>query len=867
MNPKENSTTISPANHLKSDSLNHSMEYQLDTKVLQFQNLKLVQKLEAQKAECVALENKFSQLRDKQLPYDNTLKVVHEAWEEVVIDLESSSKRVKNCSGIRVDAGNVFNEGSGCSSPLEDEFLRRLVETGATESSNLSNIPSQVDEIIQAVGERTKKILSNVVGGINDLWCLKGGLYASAQHPVDGQCRQNTGSNLEEEVKTLRLLISDLHLKHRTLSRELQSHRDIDAKNKANLKHLNGELECTLAELDESNCRLATLKAEKNAVKGVNFPVLVGNKHVASDRARDKQEDLQDMESTLKELLDQSSSRLIELKCLYEERIGLLKQLADLQNTMKSVKYVSSSRAYLLVKDQLAKAKASVVQYQALYEKLQVEKDNLAWREKESIMENDVVDVFHQSTIVNEYRIEELEKEIEKQITSRHLIESKLEEASREPGRKEIIAEFKALVSSFPGKMRSMQEQLTKYKEVASDVHSLRADVQSLSDVFNRKVKQVETLSVRSSDQVAEIKKLQAVVEDLQESDLDLKLILEMYTCESIDSRDISEARTAEYKAWAQVQSLNSALDEQNLESRVKKAIEAEASTQQKLAAAEAEIADLRQNFETSKRKKIELSDVLKSKQEENEVYLSEIETIGQAYDVVQTQNQHLLQQITERDDYNTKLVVEGARARQLRDTLLMEKQTMYRTFQQASSLVDYFEIKTSRIEDQVRMCSDQVQRHAEDRVQKSVSLENTQRRLSDATKSSQRMTKLLEESQSKLARRRAALADLQIELEKERYERKRVEEEVEVVRRKASRLRSQIEGSPVVQRLQQELKEYKDILKCSICLERRKEVVITKCYHLFCGPCVLKITEGRHRKCPVCASSFGANDVKPVYI
>lgn len=51
-------------------------------------------------------------------------------------------------------------------------------------------------------------------------------------------------------------------------------------------------------------------------------------------------------------------------------------------------------------------------------------------------MESDVVDVFHQSTIVNEYRIEELEKEIEKQITARHLIETKLEEASRQPGTK-----------------------------------------------------------------------------------------------------------------------------------------------------------------------------------------------------------------------------------------------------------------------------------------------------------------------------------------------------------------------------------------------------------------------------------------------
>lgn len=66
---------------------------------------------------------------------------------------------------------------------------------------------------------------------------------------------------------------------------------------------LKGELESTIAELDESNCKLATLKAQRDAAKGAFFPVLVGNKHVSSDRARDKQKDLQDMESALKELL------------------------------------------------------------------------------------------------------------------------------------------------------------------------------------------------------------------------------------------------------------------------------------------------------------------------------------------------------------------------------------------------------------------------------------------------------------------------------------------------------------------------------------------------------------------------------------
>ena len=62
------------------------------------------------------------------------------------------------------------------------------------------------------------------------------------------------------------------------------------------------------------------------------------------------------------------------------------------------------------------------------------------------------------------------------------------------------------------------------------------------------------------------------------------------------------EARNSEYKAWAHVQSLNYSLDEHNLETRVKTAIEAEAASQQMLAAAEAKIADLRQNIERSKR-------------------------------------------------------------------------------------------------------------------------------------------------------------------------------------------------------------------------------------------------------------------------
>lgn len=56
-------------------------------------------------------------------------------------------------------------------------------------------------------------------------------------------------------------------------------------------------------------------------------------------------------------------------------------------------------------------------------------------------------------------------------------------------GRKKIIAEFKALVSSLPKDMRIMQSEFSKYKEAASELHSLRGEVQSLSSRLRRKVK------------------------------------------------------------------------------------------------------------------------------------------------------------------------------------------------------------------------------------------------------------------------------------------------------------------------------------------------------------------------------------------
>ncbi|KAL6499438.1 ubiquitin-like modifier hub1 [Orobanche hederae] len=859
------STSPTTATTKKQPIVPLSEEKKLDAAVLQFQNQKLVQKLETQKVEISALQDKFWRLKDKQQSYGKILAVVNNSWEELVDDLESRS----NCTLDFVKHGRGFEchlvKGDDESHP-EDALLSRLLETGATESSSTSTIVNPPEGGRKIDGEstmKTKNILHNIVASIDGLNSLKHRLFAVSLKAVSssGQSqRLVVSSNLQAEIKNLRIEVLELHLKHRDLAGELQGHRDTNAKNKAVLKRLKGELKSTIAELEESNCNLTVLRAGGGVAKGALFPVLNQvNRQVTSDKVRDNQRDVQDMESTLKELVDQSTFRLHELKRLHEDRLKTLKHLSDLQGNLKNINCICSSQAYRLLKDQLAKAKADVVQYQ-------VEKESLYWLEKESQLKNEFVDVLNRSSAVANSRISDLEVEIQRYIKEKDLIEAKLEEASEEPGRNEIIAEFKALVSSFPEEMGNVQNQLAKHKGTAADIHCLRAHVESLTTILDRKAKELEALSSISAQQNAEIQKLQAAIGDLKETEADMKLFLEMFGHQSIDSREVSEARSSEIKAWACVQGLNSSLDERDLELRVKVANEAEAKAQQRLAASEAGIAELRQKLEASKREKTRLSNTLKSKHEETEAYLSEIETIGQAYDDMQTQNQQLLQQITERDDYNVKLVLEGVRARQLGDTLLMEKRMLEKTVQPTKQTVDFYNFKAARIEDQLKAYSDHLQRLNEDKLHNTASGENTQRRLSDVRRSSQQVICTLEEAQSKADKSREYLAQLQIELEKERFSRKRVEEDIDTQRRKAEQLKSHAEGS-IAEKLQQELREYKEILKCSVCLDRRKEVVITKCYHLFCNPCVQKVIETRHRKCPVCAASFGANDVKPVYI
>ncbi|RWW78494.1 hypothetical protein BHE74_00013277 [Ensete ventricosum] len=430
----------------------------------------------------------------------------------------------------------------GPASHTEDDFLTRLTETGATECSD-DVAPTLNQDDPQAAQLTIKNILQNILSSFNHVWHVNEVCAAAALAtlPEDEPSRTllKAAKDLEVEIRKFLMSVSDLHLEHRPLADNVQNHRDVDFKSKAECK------------------------------------------------------------------------RLAAHTCL--------------------TRFV-------------------------LTFSLQVEKDSFSWHEKEVNLKVELADIAQRVSLFSESRIAELEQILQKLANERVLLETKFEEATREPSRKEIIQEFKAVEN------------------------------------------EIKSLSGNSAHQLSEIKKLHSVVRsymlqlrDLREYNQESLLFLEMYRRESTDSSDVIESKDNEYKTWALVQSLKSSLDEHNLELRVKAAIEAEATSQKRLTSVEAEIDELRRKLEACGR------------------YLMLILSF-----ILPDLDMYLLQ---------------------------------------------------------LKVCSDQVGKLAEDGWQSTVMYENTKKRLLEVQTESDKLRQSFVGMQNKVEKSRLDVTNMLIELEKERYQ------------------------------------------------------------------------------------------------
>ncbi|XP_057956407.1 E3 ubiquitin-protein ligase BRE1-like 2 isoform X2 [Malania oleifera] len=672
---------------------------------------------------------------------------------------------------------------------------------------------------------------------------------------------------MKAEANNLHEAIDRLHLKHNEYADGIQAYIDSNSVDQREIKRLAGELEESMAELEESRRKLVNLKMQKDAASRTHASAAVAvNGNVSPEKPLDRTMSLRELKDSTEEVKILAANRFSELQGTQEDILNLSKQLHDLQNELKDDKYIHSSRPYTLLNDQLQHWNAEVERYKALTDSLQVDRSNVMQREKELNLKEESVDAARNAIDNTKLRIQELELQLQKCILEKNDLEIKMEETVQDSGRKDIMGEFRIMGSALSKEMGMMDAQLNRWKETAHEALSLREEAESLKALLSRKDCEQKSLAGKCNEQMADIKSLKALIEKLQKEKLELQIFLDMHGQESYDNRDVMEIRESERRAHLQAEVLRSALDEHSLELRVKAANEAEAACQQRLSAAEAEIADLRAKLDAAERDVLELTEAIRMKDGEAEAYITEIETVGQAYEDMQTQNQHLLQQVTERDDYNIKLVSESVKTKQAQSSLLSEKQALAKQLQQVNASLESVKSRITHCEEQMKICMSEAVKSTQDDRHLAVNLETAKWELADAEKELKWLKSAATSSEKEYEHIRRKIDDIQLKLDNERSERKKLEEELVEMNNKVAEMSSE-SGEAAIRKLQDEVKDCKAILKCGVCFHRPKEVVIVKCYHLFCNPCIQRNLEIRHRKCPGCGTAFGQNDVRFVKI
>ena len=253
------------------------------------------------------------------------------------------------------------------------------------------------------------------------------------------------------------------------------------------------------------------------------------------------------------------------------------------------------------------------------------------------------------------------------------------------------------------------------------------------------------------------------------------------------------------------------------------------------------------------------MKEQLSSKEEEISAFAQEMEEVAGAYEDMRMQNERLLEKINEKDDGNTSLVTEKVRAelaceRALHKVSLFEQRivTLEESLEAEKNLVASNEsrrkeilLKMEKVGDEHRRCESEIDILRKQKAE----LEGQVLVLDTEVQTAKR------KESAAIAHEAEAIGDLN----KERKKRQRVEGDLNALRNRSGLALDNPDDT--------ELQLYKRMVQCNVCNKHHKDVIITKCYHMFCKSCIETNLESRQRKCPTCGLSFGYNDVKQIYV
>ncbi|KAK4875640.1 hypothetical protein RN001_012062 [Aquatica leii] len=252
----------------------------------------------------------------------------------------------------------------------------------------------------------------------------------------------------------------------------------------------------------------------------------------------------------------------------------------------------------------------------------------------------------------------------------------------------------------------------------------------------------------------------------------------------------------------------------------------------------------------------------------EEEALLNEMEVTGQAFEDMQEQNSRLIQQLREKDDANFKLMTERIKSNQLHKLAREEKDVLKDQVGTLTTQVDSANVVVRKLEEKERILQNTLGTIEKELSLRQQAMEMHKRKAIESAQSAADLKLHLEKYHSQMKEAQQVVAEKTSSLEAEAYKTKRLQEEIAQLKRKVERMKKmEMAGTTLDEVMMEEIREYKETLTCPSCKVKRKDAVLSKCFHVFCYDCLKTRYETRQRKCPKCNCAFGANDYHRLYL
>lgn len=346
----------------------------------------------------------------------------------------------------------------------------------------------------------------------------------------------------------------------------------------------------------------------------------------------------------------------------------------------------------------------------------------------------------------------------------------------------------------------------------------------------------------------------------------EMKLLLDFYKSWPKEQRDQVELMASEKRKTAEIDELRLVIKklQENQVPNTRKRIHDEEALRKIIKQLEDQKLDLQKQL--TMQKNPDGKSFVGSNEEE--ALLNEMEVTGQAFDNIQEQNDRLIQQLSEKDEANFKLISERINANQKQILLSDQIEAVEQNAMLRKNQIEELVVVLRLLEEKEQILQNTIANLEKELSCKQRALEMHKRKTIELAQSADELKMHLEKHVAMMNEAQQSLAEKTSRLEDESYKKKRLQEELNQFKRKIEKMKTmEMTGSSMDEVMFHEIKEYQEILTCDSCKYKRKDAVLSKCFHVFCYDCLRTRYETRQRKCPKCNCAFGANDYHRLYL